>query len=104
MGIRIEEEITITKAMYGWTKYGGNNHGLVKEGGRWYCQACGLEQPDEFPAYMMCVDHDSYRSFIRLCGNCEHLVKQRMIDDFMTLKKLVEKRSEWKQFERMFKN
>lgn len=104
MGYRIEERVTITKAMYGWTKYGGAEHGLVKEGGRWYCQACAKEQPDEFPAYMMCVDDGNYRSFIRLCASCENLVKSRDIRRFSELKRLVERKDRWLMFEHLFKN
>lgn len=94
---------TINKAKYGWTKYGGARHGLVKQGGQWYCQACGKEQPDSLPAFMMCVDDGNLRSFIRLCAVCENVVKKKGITKFYVLKKIVVKRSVWKKFEPIFK-
>lgn len=104
MDYQVREEFSLTKAMYGWSKYGGSNQGLVKEGGGWYCQACGKEQPKEFPAYMMCLDHDTFRNFIRLCADCEHLVKSRHITEYEKLRRIVRKSDyQWLKFERIFK-
>jgi len=61
-------EISITKKMYGWTKYGGARHGLVKtDDDVWYCQACGEEQVKEIPGYMYEIND---REYLRLCAKC----------------------------------
>ena len=96
--------VSVTKMMYGWTKYGGSNHGLVKKGGEWYCQSCGKEQPDEFPAYMMCVDGGNYRSFIRLCAHCENVVKKNNIKCLLKLKEKLKVENEWDKYKTLFKN
>lgn len=97
------DEKTLNKAKYGWSKYGGARHGLIKQGGRWYCQACGEEQPSIFPAYMLCVDNGEFRDFIRLCSACENIVKTKNIKNFLILKKRVTKTSIWKKYEQVFK-
>ena len=65
----------ITKMMYGWTKWGGASHGLVKEQlDEWYCQLCGEHQVVELPAYMFPLD-DGNRNFIRICSICKKNTK-----------------------------
>ena len=97
------EQVTLSKAKYGWSKYGGARHGLVKQGGQWYCQACGEEQPDNLPAYMMCIDNGGFREFIRLCSVCEHTVKKLDIKIFQELKRILKKESEWKKYKVIFR-
>lgn len=99
----IKKTVTISKMKFGWSKYGGARQGLVKQGGNWFCQACGAEQPDSLPAYMMCVDNGEYREFIRLCAVCENIVKKKNIKNFRILKKIVKKPNMWLSFERIFK-
>ena len=89
--------------MFGWTKYGGARHGLVKQNGNWYCQACGKEHPDSMPAYMLCIDNGNYREFVRLCGNCENIVKTFKIINFKELKDIVKRKPEWIRFRIIFK-
>jgi len=93
---RIKEQIiktvSITKMMYGWTKYGGRNYGIVKHGGGWFCQACGEKQPKEAPAYMFCMDNGKFREFVRLCSCCENVVKVKKVVNFQKLKEIVEKK------------
>jgi len=60
--------ISLTKKMYGWTKYGGARKGIVKETlDTWYCQICAEEQTLGLPAYMI---HIGDRDFIRICSKC----------------------------------
>lgn len=66
---------TLTKMMYGWSKYGGGRHGLIGEETmpEWTCQACGSQIPKIIPPFMFPVDN-SYREFLRICANCQHQV------------------------------
>ena len=61
--------------MYGWSKHGGANHGLVMEDlPEWTCQACASKQTLDLPAYM--IPEDEYqREFFRICSKC----KSRML-------------------------
>ena len=60
--------ISLTKQMYGWSKWGGARKGIVKESlDTWYCQLCGEEQTIGLPAYMF---HLGDRDYIRLCSKC----------------------------------
>ena len=54
--------------MYGWTKYGGARHGIVKtDPDVWYCQCCGDKQAKSLASYMYLVGD---REYIRLCAKC----------------------------------
>jgi len=65
--------LSITKQMYGWSKWGGPRKGIVKETlDTWYCQVCGEEQTKDLPAYMF---HIGDRDYIRLCSKCWAKVK-----------------------------
>jgi len=92
---RIIETISITKMMYGWSKYGGKNYGVVKHNGGWFCQTCGAEQPKSVPSYMFCTDNGGFREFVRLCSCCENLVKEKKIKNYQELKEIVRKREVW---------
>ena len=73
-------KLTITKRMYGWTKYGGAREGLVKEDLEiWYCQVCGEKQIRVLPCYMFPMDN-TQREFVRVCSMC----KARTIMDKVT--------------------
>lgn len=64
--------VKITAKMYGWSKYGGGRHGLVKETlDEWYCQCCGQQQTKSLPNYMFDYDGDM-RDFIRVCSKCKY--------------------------------
>lgn len=58
----------LTAAMYGWSKHGGANFGLVQEklGEEWTCQVCSkkqtLDQPYDFEF--------SPNEFIKICSTC----------------------------------
>jgi NAD-dependent SIR2 family protein deacetylase len=83
--------LTITKAMYGWTKYGGAREGLVKEELEiWYCQACGSKMPKSIPAYMIPFD-ELRREFIRVCPKCQHKGVVLKITHYETLIRVVRK-------------
>lgn len=67
-----------TKKMYGWTKYGGARKGMVMEElDEWFCQACGRPQPKEAPAYMVPLDEDIRREFVRVCAVCRDVEKKK---------------------------
>ena len=62
--------ITITQKMYGWSKWGGGNQGLVKEElDEWFCQTCGKTQRKGLPSYMV---ESATREFMRICSSCKH--------------------------------
>lgn len=81
-------EVSITKRMYGWTKYGGAMHGMVKEElNEWNCQACGEKQLKGLPAYMIPED-DHFREYFRVCANCKAramLHKAKVMADLLEL-------------------
>jgi len=63
--------LSITKMMYGWTKWGGGRMGMSKEEtDEWYCQCCGEKQTKILPSYMIPLD-DSRRDWMRVCANCK---------------------------------
>lgn len=65
------DRVTITKKMYGWSKWGGARHGLVKEDlEEWYCQVCGEMQVKNLPNYMFDQFGDK-RDYIRICSKCK---------------------------------
>jgi len=57
---------------YGWSKFGGGFFGLVKNEGKWFCQACGGEQTDDLPQYYIPMDKTE-REFARVCSLCKHI-------------------------------
>ena len=81
--------------MYGWSKYGGARHGLVKEDlEEWYCQSCGEKQTNQLPNYMFDYDGDM-RDYIRICSKCKYeamKLKLKRVDDLFA--KLRKKRIE----------
>jgi len=78
-------DITITKKMYGWSKYGGARHGLVKEKlPEWTCQLCGSIHTSELPSYFMEETSDK-REFYRICSVCKHKAIKLEIDNFTEL-------------------
>lgn len=84
--------VKITMQKYGWTKYGGGNHGLVKEGlDEWYCQTCGRKQVKGLPSYMLPFDSKYDRNFVRICSNCQNKLEVSKIEGFYhRLKRLLE--------------
>lgn len=71
--------LSITKMMYGWSKWGGATHGLAKESlDEWYCQVCGEKQTKMLPSYMF--PYDSFgRDFVRICARCKAKAKLKDI-------------------------
>lgn len=77
--------------MYGWSKYGGARHGLVKgEAGIWYCQCCKAKCTKGMPQYMFPLDN-TLREFVRLCSICSHLAKTADIHSYSDLISAVRK-------------
>ena len=63
--------LTITKKMYGWSKWGGPREGMYKEDlDEWFCQGCGEKQIRVLPSYMFPTD-ESGREFVRVCTLCK---------------------------------
>jgi len=60
----------VTRKMYGWSKWGGANFGLVQENKteEWSCQGCGSPQTSELPSYMF---EFTDNEFIRICSVCQ---------------------------------
>lgn len=76
----------VNKERYGWSKWGGGIHGLIKGDSEWVCQACGLKQPSQMPAFMIPFDQKGFsREYARICGICKHLQELRTL----TFRKLI---------------
>jgi len=81
----VGDKVTITKKMYGWSKWGGARHGLVKEDlDEWFCQSCGEKQVKVLPNYMFDYFKDK-RDFIRICSKCKNEAVRRRINRVETL-------------------
>ena len=73
--------------MYGWSKWGGGNKGLVKEElNEWYCQSCAKIQRKGLPSYMV---ETAPREFVRVCSKCKHKMIVEKLDSFYELIKIV---------------
>lgn len=79
--------------MYGWSKYGGGNKGLVtSHTGTWFCQSCSEEQVDELPGYMLPFND---REFGRVCSRCYHEAVKQEVKDLLTLRDLFKPKELW---------
>lgn len=78
----------INHAKFGWTKWGGANHGLMKSDVNtdWTCQSCARLVPKELPGFMY---EYSEREYIRICASCCHIVIFQEIKSFFDLISLV---------------
>ena len=82
-------KVKITKLMYGWSKWGGGNKGLVKESlDEWACQACGEKQRRELPSYMLELWP---REFVRICSKCKNIATKNKLKSFYELLEYVKK-------------
>lgn len=62
------EEFKPKKSTGSWSKYGGGEYGLDKEKlDKWYCQACGQEQPEGLHGFMITFPGGG---FARVCASC----------------------------------
>ena len=69
--------------MYGWSKWGGGNQGLVKEElDEWFCQSCAKPQRKGLPSYMV---ESAEREFMRVCSSCKHKMVQNHIRNYWRL-------------------
>lgn len=94
-----EEQISLNKMRYGWSKYGGANYGIAKQTGTagdlsrdlddniWYCQLCGAEQTNDLPNYLFSLD-DAQRDFIRVCSKCKFEAIGKKAKSYRELMKL----------------
>lgn len=75
--------IKISRLKYGWSKWGGGNHGLVKEElDTWYCQSCAEEQKKGLPSYMI---ESATREFMRVCAKCKHRMVENNLRSYWKL-------------------
>jgi len=78
----VATEISITKKMYGWSKYGGGRKGLAKESlPEWTCQLCGTRHSKEMPSYFV-PETDSCREYYRVCSVCKNKTLKLNIKTF----------------------
>ena len=84
------QSLSITQKMYGWSKWGGGTHGLVTQGGEWYCQICGGEQVDPLPSYVLPFD-TTQRDFGRICTECKAEAVEHHIVIFWDLYQMIKK-------------
>lgn len=62
------KEFKPKKSTGSWSKYGGGEYGLDKEKlDKWYCQACGEEQPEGLHGFMLASPAGGY---VRICAVC----------------------------------
>jgi len=74
--------ISITKKMYGWSKYGGGRQGLAKEAlPEWTCQLCGTKHSSEMPSYFVPETKDC-REYYRVCSPCKNKMLKLNIETF----------------------
>ena len=73
--------------MFGWSKWGGANAGLftLLPDDEWFCQACGLKQTRNMPAYMIPLD-DTNRDFAKVCCLCRYKFIIKKLKTFFDLK------------------
>lgn len=91
----MEDGVKLSQMKYGWTKWGGPRHGLVKHRGKWSCQICSREHPDSMPAYMFNVDNGDFREFIRVCAICHNTAKKKKIKKLQVLIRTIRVRKHW---------
>ena len=79
--------ISITKKMFGWSKWGGKTQGLftLLPADEWFCQNCGLKQTRNLPSYMIPMN-DSNRDFAKVCCKCKNEFILRKLRYFFDLK------------------
>ena len=83
--------VSITKKMYGWSKWGGAAEGLVKEeSSEWYCQICGQKQMKILPSYMFPFDVDQ-RDFCRVCSECKAVANRNHVVLYWDLIKIIKR-------------
>lgn len=72
----------ISRAMRGWTKYGGARGGYNTVTPEWYCQSCKDKQTEGVPAYLIRVDTED---FARICSICFHEAVFRKMSNIFDL-------------------
>ena len=90
--MKTETTISVTKKMYGWSKYGGVMDGIVKEElPEWFCQFCGGKQVKGLPCYMIAVD-EWQREYLRACSVCKNAAVKNKATTFDKLLVVVSER------------
>jgi len=80
---------SITKMLYGWTKWGRGNFGIFREiTEEWHCQICGGRQIIGLPQYFFPMD-DLRRDFLRVCSSCWHDLLEAGVHTYEELDKKI---------------
>ena len=83
MGDKVE--VSLTKRMYGWSKYGGGRKGIVQENlDEWSCNLCGKRMVKPMTVYFIPFT-DEEREFFKLCGSCKHQAIKQRINTFQDM-------------------
>lgn len=78
----IFEEVSVTKKMYGWSKWGGARKGVVREElDEWSCQLCGDRFSKNVPCYFLPEDKFQ-REYFRVCSLCKRISIARGVPTF----------------------
>lgn len=86
-------ETTITSQMYGWSKYGGADEGLVKEELTiWHCQGCGDQQVKEMAQYMIPLS-PALGEYARVCALCKNIALDHQVVYFCDLLPIIREKS-----------
>jgi len=82
------------KTTGGWSRWGGGRKGLIKSnvGDSWTCQSCATDHTGQDSPYMFELFPGEY---IRICSNCLRIAKIMHAVDFLTLKKMVNRKGMW---------
>lgn len=81
------ERKELMKKMYGWSKWGGANRGLVfyeDDQDEWTCQSCAQKQAKVLPAYIVPLDGD-HREYCRICSSCKFIAVRDHVEDIQGL-------------------
>ena len=79
------------KKVGGWSKWGGDRHGLLREETpTWMCQACGEEYPSTIPGFMCEFLTNEYA---KICAKCQNISNTQQISGFYVLVKVVRKKT-----------
>lgn len=73
----------ITKAVYGWTKWGGAKNGLEVTSPEWYCQACKEKQSEGLPRYLIQIEGEDYGKICSVCLHKAIQIKSQNIFDLI---------------------
>lgn len=79
--------ISITKKLFGWSKWGGANNSIstLLPADEWWCQCCASKQTKQMPGYMIPLDEFN-RDFAKVCSACRNRAIRKRVKTFFELK------------------